>query len=222
MQISTAFEAYARDIIVFRNQSRKTEENHYVCMKALIIHFGDVAIESLSFPMIRDWKEALSKCRSPETVRNYIIKLRVVLDYLQKQGIPVLNPDQIPVPKRQDKVPVFLSADQVAQCIAATRRVKNKAIVSLLYSSGIRISELCALNRGQYHDGCFTVVGKGGKARLCFVDDRTKELCKQYYATRTDNDPAVFLSDSGQRITPGVIQETFKTIRRQTGIQAVS
>jgi integrase/recombinase XerD len=219
MLISQAFEAYRSDVIVFRNQSTKTEENHLVCMRALLVHFGDVNIESLSFPMVRDWKEALSKHRSPETVRNYIIKLRVVLDYLSKRGIAVLNPEQIPVPKRQDKVPVYLSKEQVASCIYATQRIKNKAIISLLFASGIRISELCQLNRGQLADRKFTVVGKGGKARLCFFDERTEYLLNQYLQTRSDNNTALFMTDAGTRLTPGTVQETFKSIRKQTGLQ---
>jgi site-specific recombinase XerD len=218
MLLSEAFEAYRSDIIVFRNQSPKTEENHSVCLRALLVFFGNVHIESLNFQMIRLWKEELSKHRSPETVRNYIIKFRVVLGYCQAQGLPCLSPEQVPVPKRTDTVPIFLSKEQVQLCIDSTKRIKNKAIVSLLYASGIRISELCALNRGDYHNGSFTVVGKGGKARLCFIDERTKILCKLYYETRTDNNPAVFLNDRGQRITPGTIQETFKTIRKQTGL----
>lgn len=168
--------------------------------------------------MVRLWKIELESCRSDETVRNYIIKLRVVLAYLEDRGMAVLSPKQVPVPKRTDKVPVFLTKEQVTQCINATQRIKNKAIVSLLYASGIRVSELCSLDRGQYNNKSFTVVGKGGRARLCFIDERTIKLCKLYYATRDDNERACFLNDAGRRITPSAIQETFRTIRKQTGL----
>jgi site-specific recombinase XerD len=218
MSISEAFQSYANDVIVFKNQSKKTEENHFIVMKALISHFGDVEIESLTFPMVRDWKAKLVATRSDATVRNYIIKLRIVLDYLHTRGVDCLSPESIPVPKRADKVPVYLTKEQVAQCITATKKLKNKAIVSLLYSSGIRISELCSLDRGQIKDGRFTIVGKGGKARLCFIDARTQMLLDWYLAERDDNNPALFVCESGTRIRPGTIQETFKTIRKQTGL----
>lgn len=220
MLLSEAFEQYRRDVILFTNQSRKTEENHLVCLRALLAFFGDVSIETLTFQHVRDWKESLERNRSPLTVRCYIIKLRVVLSYLYKSGVPVINPDTIGVPKRRDKVPVYLSKEEVAKCIHATQRIKNKAIVSLLYASGIRISELCSLDRGDLHDGKFTVVGKGGKARLCFYDDRTQYLLTEYLNTREDNNQALFLCDSGSRISAGAIQETFKTIRKQTGLSA--
>lgn len=217
MLVSEAFQSYAADVIVFKNQSRKTEENHFVVMKALIVHFGDIHIEKLEFTLIRDWKLALEKCRSPETVRNYIIKLRVVLKYLRERSVNCIPPEQIPVPKRRDKVPLFLTSEQVSECIDGTKQVKNKAIVSLLYSSGVRVSELCALDRGCMHNNTFTVIGKGGRARLCFVDERSAKLLRQYLNTRRDNEQALFLTASGKRITSGVIQETFKSIRRKTG-----
>lgn len=218
MLISEAFEKYRQDVIVFANQSKKTEENHLVCLKALLIFFGDIQIELITFQMVRLWKLELEKGRSAETVRNYIIKLRNVLKYLERQGVPVLNYESIPVPKRTDKVPVFLDKTQVTTLINNTDRIKNKAIVSLLYASGIRVSECCSLDRGQIKDRSFTVVGKGGKARLCFIDERTDTLLRLYLGSRKDNLTPLFLTDSGNRITPSAIQDTFKTIRKRTGI----
>lgn len=218
MLLTVAFERYRQDVIVFTNQSKKTEENHLVCLRALLIFFGDIDIEKLSFEMIRLWKSELTKIRSPDTVRNYVIKLRVVLSYCHRQGRPVLNPELLPIPKRRDKVPLFLTKEQVQLCIDSTSKIKNKTIVSLLYASGIRVSELCSLDIGEIHGETFTVVGKGGKARLCFLDGRTIYLLEQYLSSRGDNRAALFLSDTGARITPGTIQETFKSIRRRTGL----
>lgn len=218
MLISEAFALYKQDVIIFRNQSRKTEENHDIVARAIVKHCGDIEIESLTFESVRRWKLELDKGRSAETVRNYIIKLRVVLAYLRKCGYKVLDPDLVAVPKRTDKVPAFISKEEVAQLLKCTNKIKNKCIVSFLYASGIRISELCSLNRSSIKDNSFTVVGKGGKARLCFIDERTQVLLDLYLDSRTDNNQALFLSESGKRITPGAIQETFKTIRKRSGI----
>jgi site-specific recombinase XerD len=205
---------------VFRNQSKKTEENHYVCLRALLEFFGDRHIESLSFEDVRNWKIHLDEGRAPKTVRCYIIKLRVVLAYLKKKGVDVVDVDLIPLPKAAQRPPQFLSKEEVAVLIKSTSKIKNKAIISLLYASGIRISELCALNREQIKIDSFTVVGKGGKARLCFLDERTRLLLDLYLETRDDNNPALFLTDAGKRIIPWTVQETFKTIRKRSGIEA--
>jgi site-specific recombinase XerD len=218
MTLREAFDLYKLDRIIFKNQSVKTEENHYVCLKALVAFFGDIEVTDLTFPMVRDWKVHLDANRSPATVRNYIIRLRVVLAYLLTQGLPVLDYNQIPVPNRVEKVPDYVSRDEVATIIRSTKRLKNKAIMSLLYASGVRVSELCSLDKTSIREGRFTVVGKGGKARLCFIDERTKTLIDLYLETRSDNNPALFLTDQSKRITPGTIQDTFRSVRRSTGI----
>lgn len=220
MNLSEAFDSYLLDVIVYRNQSPKTEENHRIVKKNLLSHFGDIDVCTLTFPMIRDWKLGLDKGRSPETVRNYIIKLRVVLAYLRKQGVGCIDTDIIPIPQRRDKVPVFITKEQVSKLIDSTCKLRNKAIISLLFSSGIRVSELCRLDIGDIKDKRFTVVGKGGKARLCFVDDRTDVYIRKYLRTRTDNDSALFISGWG-RITPGNVQEMFKYARRKADLPNV-
>lgn len=191
--ISEAFEAY-REVILYKNQSAKTEENHLVCQRALVKYFGDIPIESITLPMVRAWKFDLDKSKCPETVRNYIIKLRVVLVHFFKDGYAVVNPETVDVPKRTDRVPHFITPSQVTTLIDASFRVRSKAIISLLYSSGIRISELIRMNREDIRDRSFTVVGKGGKARLCFIDERTEKYIEQYLATRSDNHEALFIS----------------------------
>lgn len=230
MLLSEAFKGYAQDVIVFRNQSKKTEENHYVVMKALLIFFGDVPIESLSFPMIRDFKLELEKKRSAETVRNYIVRLRVVLQHMQNIGVACISPDRIPVPKRGDKVPTFITKEEVAQLIGAVympvngypylNRLRNRLIISLLYASGIRVNELINLNILDIRDdNTFTIIGKGHKARLCFIDERTRYFFDDYVANRKDANPALLIADqTGKRITAGGVQFVFRLARNKAGI----
>lgn len=220
MTISEAFEAYRIDVVVFKNQSSKTEENHIIAQHALVRFFGDIDVTSLTFEDVRQWKTHLDKTRSQDTVRNYIIKLRVVLGYLRTRGYDVIEPSTIPVPKRLNKPPKCISSQDVKTLIDATPNIRSKAIISLLYSSGIRVSELCSLNRDDLHNKRFTIHGKGNKSRLCFYDTRTNVLLRQYLATRIDSSPALFYTPQG-RISPGTVQELFKRLRKKTGIEGV-
>jgi integrase/recombinase XerD len=222
MLVSEAFEQYRRDVIVFSNQARKTEESHLICMRAFIAYAGDMQVEDLDFELVRKWKELLSTTRSPLTVRGYIIKLRVVLVFLKSRGIESLDPATVPLPKRINQVPTFCTPDEVVNLIDSTKAVRNKAIISLLYASGIRVSELCSLNRDSIKEGTFTVVGKGGKARLCFIDKRTEDFIKEYLEKRSDNNPALFLSAQNKlRISPGNVQEIFRRARKRCGQETV-
>lgn len=233
MLISEAFDQYKLDVIEFRSQSHKTEESHNVTLKALLKHFGDIDICDLTFKMVRDWKLSMDKRQlAPATSRYYIIRLRVVLTHLRLMGIDCLNPELVVVPKRGDRVPDFLAKEDVAKLIEAVlaphrgyppaNRFRNAAIISLLYASGIRVTECANLNRSDIRDdGSFTLIGKGRKARLCFTDERTRGLIKQYLALRTDSNPALFIcNNNGLRIRDKGIQEIFRLARTKAGFTA--
>ena len=227
MKISEAFELYRVDFIVPKNQAPKTEENHIICMRSLLKHFGDIQIEELDRVKIREWRTRLSTGRSSDTVRNYVIKLRVVLEYLLKEGYSVVDPDKIPVPQRSERIVKFLTPEQVQLFLDACKvgkkitRARNRAIISLIYSSGIRVSEVCKLDRADINGkNYFTVHGKGGIATPSFIDHRTQVYIMTYLNMRKDNNPALFINEEGNRVRPLNIQEFFCTLSNIVGIKA--
>lgn len=210
---------YASNVIAFKNQSRKTMEMNSLALKSLQKHIGDIDVSLLTFEHIRKWKEKLEDERkSTNTVRGYIIKLRCVLAYLRKLKIDTLDVDEVPIPKRCDTAPAWITPEDVEKLILACKNHRARAIVSLLYASGIRVSELCSLNRDQLHEGKFTITGKGGKTRICFYDARTAILVKIYLRGRKDNHPALFVQRNGsQRLNKSSVELTFRTIRVLAG-----
>ena len=222
MTLSEAFALYRLDCIVYRNQSLRTEEHYDLCMRSLTDFVGDIDVEVLTFPQIRNWKLKLDKTLTASSVRNYLCCLRMVVRYLYRKGVKTIDPDLILLPKRDDKVPDFITPEQVQLLIDCCIRLRSKAIISLFYASGIRLSELISLNRSDMKSNTFTVIGKGNKARLCFYDERTKKYLKSYLKTRKDNHPALFVSTQQEiRMTPTNIQYILKAARHKSGITEV-
>lgn len=229
LSISDAFERYRVDYIVYRNQSKKTEEMHRLALRSLLQYVPDKNIEDLTFQDIRSWKEQIERTKGVNTVRGYILKLRVVVAYIKKLGYHTVDPDIIGVPKRQQKVVEFITEEEVEHLISASftasdgystlNRYRNRAVISLLYASGLRVSELCDLNRTDIQvDGSFTVVGKGGKPRLCFTDMRTRVFIESYLSKRKDGNPALFTSDQTKgRVSKGTVQEVFRRATARAG-----
>lgn len=230
--ISEAFEVYRLEHIVYLNQSKRTEEMSLGARNALIKYTGDIPIEDLTFDLVRKYKEHLEKTMGQNTVRGYIIKLRVVLKHLAIKGYKnILNHEMVGVPKRADRVVDFLRPDEIdhfidiafkpAEGYRTLNRHKNRAMISLLYSSGIRVTELCNLNIADLRDDLsFTIIGKGGKARLCFFDNRSKKFIDTYLALRNDRDPALFISSqTSKRINKGGVELIFRNISVKAGFK---
>ncbi len=220
MLISEAFDLYKNDYMVFKCQSIRIVESHDYVKRTLIQTIGDKDITYLSLSDISAWQKEMLKTRIQNTVRNLLTRIRMVLKYLELRDMPCLKSALIPTPKHIDTVPAFLTAKEVEAMIQNAHSLRNKFVISLLYSSGIRLSEFLQLNRGQICEQRFTVVGKGGKARLCFIDNRTEQLMKQYLSKREDNCAALVISHlHHERMTATNVQLLVKNSARRAGIQ---
>lgn len=225
MKLSEAFDLYKEDYILFINQSNRTLEMHEFVRKNLLEFLSrkyardDMELADLSYAMVREWKSWLEKTRGQNTVRGYIIKLREVLGFCKKRNISCIDVDSIPVPKRKQTVPVFLTEQEVSRMITCACNIRSKFVISLLYASGIRLSELISLNQGQIVDKRFTVIGKGGKPRLCFIDDRTEFYMQEYLATRTDHCDALIVTyDHKTRMTATNVQLLVRNAAEKAGL----
>ena len=219
MLLSEAFDLYRDDYIRFKNQSKRTEEIHETCKRLILLSMPNKKIEQLTLSDIRSWRTMIEKGRSANSVRVYVIRLRAVIGYLNILGVKCLDARLIPVPKREATVPVYLTEAEVEAMIACAYNLRNAFIISLLYSSGIRLSELISLNRGQIIDRRFTVIGKGRKPRLCFIDERTERLMSMYLSGRQDHHDALIVSfENKSRMTATNIQLLVRNSAARAGI----
>lgn len=222
MKLSTAVRRYAEEYL----QIKGVDENQLIHVRALgrlwCEIMGDIELEDLSLEAIGAFKSGLAtygRYRCHNTVRNYLCELRMVLKYWKLRGEPCLDYELIPAPKREPVIPSYLSAEEIGKIIRASDLVRTKFIISLLYSSGIRVSELVQLNRDTIKDGHFTVIGKGKKPRICFVDARSEFYMKEYLSERKDRSEALVATKEGTRAGAGTIQMIVRNAVERAGIQ---
>lgn len=228
MKISEAFDLYKKNYIYLKHQSKRILENQECVKKRLIESAGDINIEDLTVSDVQKFvtdhtnyvaRNGSVQQRKINTVRNDLIRIRVVLRYVRMLGVDCLNPEMIPVPKKEETIRPYLTADEVASMIDSAFSLRNKFVISLLYSSGIRLAEMISLNRDSIVNGSFQVVGKGKKARLCFIDKRTEKLMKEYMRRRNDDCNALIISYKNRaRMTPTNVQLLVKNSARRAGI----
>ena len=163
----------------------------------------------------------------------YVIALRGFLKYLAKQDIKTLASEKVELGKSEEREVEFLELEEVQRLIGSVgnenfRSLRDKAILELLFSTGLRVSELSSLNRDSVNlkSGEFSIRGKGGKIRLVFVSDSAKNAIINYIKQRKDIDPALFVhfkkvgnkNFCSLRLTPRSIQRIVKKYAIKAGI----
>lgn len=142
---------------------------------------------------------------SRKTQSYHVIALRSFLRWLIKNDYKVMSPDKIDLPKVSDRQIQFLTGEQVDRLLNAPSLSKingkrDKAILEVLYSTGLRVSELAKLDRDKIDLDRreFGIVGKGGKARIVFLSARASEWVKRYLRSRRDNYKPLFIRHKGK------------------------
>lgn len=139
------------------------------------------------------------------TQNYYVIALRSFLRYLIKNDIKTLEPSKIDLPKTESRSLKFLEREQIERLVTAAdtskeEGIRDRTILELLFSTGLRVSELVKLNRDQINleRREFGIIGKGGHARIVFVSDRAAEWIQRYVAARSDSFKPLFIRYSGR------------------------
>jgi len=221
MKIKEIFAEYRRAEVVAANLSNKTFESYFYAEKLVVNFFGNVDIEHLRPEDIRSFYEHLLGWQKPDTARGNIICLRSVVKYAKRKGLKVLDPEDIKVPKREKRTIEYLTQSEVEKFIevvgqpirgySRANRLRNVLIVEILYSTGLRVSELCRLNRNSFRDRQTTVVGKSKTPRPVYITRNVEDLIREYLKIRTDSSPALLVSEqTGERIRPGTVRRVFK------------
>lgn len=161
----------------------------------------------------------------------HIIALRGFLKFLGKHKINVPAPDKIELGKTHRKEIEFLEKNEVERLLEAPKgssleKLRDKAILEILFSSGLRVSELVSLNRDNFslQKNEFTVEGKGDKRRIVFLSEAAQKALYLYLKKRQDTDPALFVrhhkakDSENLRLSVRTIQRIVKKYATRAGI----
>ena len=161
----------------------------------------------------------------------HIIALRGFLKFLGKKNISIPAPDKIELGKTLRKEIEFLEREEMERLLLAPKgekieSLRDKAILEMLFCSGLRVSELVALNRENFslQKNEFTVEGKGNKRRVVFMSEPAQKALYQYLKKRRDPDPALFVrhhrtkSSDNLRLSVRTVQRIVKKYSIRAGI----
>ncbi len=214
--ISEVIDHYCNDYCWQRGFSRSTIDNYLWVKNSFTKQVGDVEIGKLETKHIIKWRKKMEDMGyEVNTVNAYLYKFRRIVTHYST--ICSISPKEIIIPKKERKDPHFLTDVEIQMLIHADLIIRDRAIISLMYSTGMRVSEVVRLRRNDIiGDDLINIQGKGKIERKAFIDATAQFLIAQYLNTRDDKSPALFLS----RLGGGLKKSGIEKIIRDAGIAA--
>ncbi|MFA7319303.1 MAG: site-specific tyrosine recombinase/integron integrase [Parcubacteria group bacterium] len=231
-----------------KNRSPKTIENYDRHLEKFFAWAHIKSAEQIDGELMRNFRLHLNRVQDKKgqnlkkiTQNYYIIVVRSFLRYLSRRDILTLQAEKIEVGKTPEREVEFLSNQEIERILEAAsgsdfKGLRDRAILELLFSAGLRVSELTGIDREKinFKTGELSVRGKGSKIRVVFVSDTAAAALAAYLTVRTDVDPALFVRDvkglkkfesknaaaesDGLRLTPRSVQRIVKHYALKAGI----
>lgn len=231
-ELKTQFLEYLE---IEKGRSVKTVENYDRYIMRFLAHTKITAPGALTEMLVREFRlwlnrqPGVSGDMKKKTQNYYLIALRAFLKYMRKMGIESLSPEKIELAKTSGRDLDLITADELNRLMNAPKgnelsALRDRAIMELLFSTGLRVSELCRLDRDlDLSRDEFSVRGKGDKVRVVFLSPSAKTAIKEYLAKRGDLEGGLFISygragKKSDNLTPRSVERIVKGYAIKAGI----
>lgn len=207
MLLSKAKTDFLEYLEIEQNRSQKTIRNYDHYLTRLEDYAGDIKVSDIDSELVRKWRLWLNRLGTntsdelqKNTLNYHLIALRSFLKWCAKRDIATLPADKIELSRVTRKQVTFLSPEELSNLFAQPKidtlqGLRDRAILELLFSSGLRVSELTSLDKDHINlkRREFMVRGKGQKDRPIFISNDAAEWVAKYVAERNDTIPALFI-----------------------------
>lgn len=253
MNIDEAKAQFLEYVEIEKGRSLKTVQNYTLYIERFCLFMKNKGITdtgSITDAAMREYRMYLNRLpshpssnQSQDTLKkktqNYhLIALRSFLKFLRKRKIEGYEPEAIELAKVSDRMIDYMDEADLKRLFDAVphdtpKGLRDRAILELLYSTGLRVSELCSLPRNiDLSKDEYSIRGKGEKIRLVFFSPFAKDALRIYLAGRTDTDDALFVShgkntksrqikQESLRLTPRSIQRIVEYYAKKAGIMKI-
>lgn len=236
MDAEAAKRQFLEYIEIERGRAVKTIENYDHYLTRFFTQMKIQKVGDISEQNVREFRLWLNRqsgtgnsSMKRRTQNYYMIALRAFLKFLRKRDIAAISPEKIELAKLPERELDLISPAELKRLLEATdgtglREIRDKSILELFFSTGLRVSELCALNSDiDLTQDSFSVRGKGEKVRVVFLSPTAKTAVARYLKSRKDMAEALFVNartDTSipSRLTPRSVERIIKKYAMKAGI----
>ena len=216
---------------VEKGRALKTIENYDHYLSVFLKHTEIKNPKDITDEVVREFRMWLNRqstgnnrqtgeTMSKKTQNYYLIALRAFLKYLARREIASMPSERIELAKVSERSLDLISPAELSRLLDAPegseiKELRDKAILELLFSTGLRVSELCSLNNDtDLSLGEFSIRGKGGKVRVVFVSDEARRAVSNYLKARKDMNDALFVQVGRETKSKDAAPLTRRSIER--------
>ncbi len=246
MDAETAKRQFLEYIEIERGRAVKTIENYDRYLSRYFEHMRIQNVSDITEQNVREFRLWLNRQKGTKndsmkrrTQNYYMIALRAFLKFLRKRDIEAISPEKIELAKLPERQLDLITSAELERLMRAPQEafeketnehkklsyLRDKAILELLFSTGLRVSELCSLNADiDLSRDELSVRGKGEKIRVVFISPTAKETVREYLKARNDMEEALFVDgrpNKLHRIIPRDVQRHLKSYVARAGITSV-
>ena len=241
MKLNDLLTDFLEYLEIERNRSQKTVENYHHYLRRFLEWSKITQPQEITAELVRSYRIYLNRKTDEKgnelkkiTQNYHVIAIRSFLKYLAKRDIKTLSAEKLEVGKNPSHEIEFLDGGELERLLSAAdgtdiKSLRDRSILELLFSAGLRVSELISVNRDQVNTARqeFSVTGKGDKIRIVFISNTAKIALEKYLSKRLDIDPALFVrfskkkkteSAKTKRLTPRSIQRIVKSYAAKAGL----
>lgn len=213
MKFTKAKTDFLEYLEIEQNRSQKTIANYDHYLTRLSDYGGDITVGDIDQELVRKWRLWLNRLGTnvsdelqKSTLNYHLIALRSFLKFCHKRGLQCMPPDTIELSRTVRPQVTFLNEDELTRMfeqpdVITIPGLRDRAILELLFSSGLRVSELVGLDIDHINlkRREFMVRGKGQKDRPIFISQEAAQWIEQYLEKRTDNTKPLFIRYGGRK-----------------------
>jgi Site-specific recombinase XerD len=224
MKILDAFAEFTRNYLQVRQSSSVTIDGYWWVIKSFINVNGNIPVCELDQQAFGCWVEGMiAKGNTKSSISSNIARFKVFIKYLELAHECKLSASSIKTPRAPKTLPKYVTAETVQKLIQNASNARDKAIIALLFSSGLRSNEIRTLERRQIKNKTISVSGgKGDRDRITYMDDRARQLLNFYFMTRFDKSPYVFTSAWGNQLGKSTLRAIIDKACKQAGTEHLS
>lgn len=220
MTILDAFSTFKGEELIANDRAQATIDGFWWMIRSFTDVAGNIDTEDITLEVYNEWRRYMNGKHRLTTIHTHVSRFRVFAEWLVEQGWCSLQMKKVKAPRRPKPNPVWLIPSEIDRMVAAATNVRDKAIIDVLFSCGVRNTECRELRRSDVLDKDVHVQHgvKGDENRYVFLSKRAKRHLEMYLQSRTDKSVYLFVTRDGSKIANSSFRYIIANVGRRAGI----